>query len=326
MTVQRKDGFFPGEAAIVEKSPHRSVYRMDFPDGYGTMTSYHIMPGLTLIFNDFHTACGFPEQARCPGLIEINHCQSGRFECTMKDGRILWLGPLDFAVSDMNRPPSASRFTLGLYQGISLVLEPKTAWISLTAMLGEDFPCLPNLFAELLNPQSCLLIRSEPKIQHIFSELYCAPSEGQLTYFKLKSAELILFLHERQKEMHRSGACYYGQELKLRVYEMGERMTADLRGRVTIAELAKEYQVGESTIKKYFRQLYGEPPYAYLKRRRMEEAAFLLTTTKQSVTQIALAVGYQNTSKFSAAFRDIYSMTPTRYKKMILSEQNAQTE
>lgn len=317
MAIQRKDGFFPGEAALMERSPHKTVYQMDFPDGYGTMTSYSVMPGITLIFNDFHTACGFPEQARCPGLVEINHCHSGRFECTMRDGRILWLGPWDFAVSDMNRPPINSRFNQGLYQGISLVLEPQLAGHSLANMLGEGVPSLSELFDELLNPQPYLLLRSEPKIQHIFSELYCVPSDGQLAYFKLKSAELIFFLHERQKEIHHADARYYGPGMKHKVYEMGERMTADLSMRMTVAKLAREYQVSESTIKKYFRQLYGEPPYAYLKRRRMEEAAFLLTTTTKSITQIAAAVGYQNTSKFSAAFRDIYSLTPTEYKKVV---------
>lgn len=320
MAVSRKDGIFPGEAILTERSGNISEYRLDFPDGCGVMTSYSVMPGITLIFNNFHTTCGFQSEARCPGLVEINHCQSGRFECNMRDGHLIWLGPLDFAVSDMSRPPVNSRFTQGIYQGISLVVEPKSAGCSTKGMLGEDAPNLPELFAGLLNQRSFLLIRSEPKIQHIFSELYHVTSEGQLAYYKLKIAELMFFLQERQKEVRRAGACYYGQDMSSRVYEIGERMTEDLRIRMSIGELAKEYRMGVSTIKKYFHQLYGEAPYSYLKRRRMEEAAFLLTTTEQNITTIAEAVGYQNTSKFSAAFRDIYSLTPSEYKKMIRLE------
>ncbi len=61
--------------------------------------------------------------------------------------------------------------------------------------------------------------------------------------------------------------------------------------------------------------MYGEPPYAYLKRRRMETAAFLLKTSKLSIAELALSVGYQNASKFSKAFYDIYGIAPRDYKK-----------
>lgn len=320
MAIDRREGFFPGRAVLTERSGHKSVYRMEFPDGWGTMTAHAVLPGVTLIFNDFHTSYGIPENARCPGMVEINHCQAGRFECTMRDGRIVWLGPRDFSVSDMNRPPVGSRFSQGLYQGISLVLELKTAGRALTEMLGEGVPLLTDLFTGLLEPQPFLLMRSEPKIQHIFSELYHVPAGCQLAYYKLKTAELMLFLQERQNVMCRAGDFYYGQEINCRIREIGERMNADLRVRMSIAELAREYRIGESTIKRCFRLLYGEPPYAYLKRRRMEEAAFLLTTTEKNMTQIAAEVGYQNTSKFSAAFRAIYSMSPSEYKKMIRLE------
>lgn len=320
MAIQRKYGFIPGQGVLTERSGQMSVYRMEFPDGWGTMTAHAVLPGVTLIFNDFHTSYDMPENDRYPGLVEINHCQAGRFECTMRDGRIAWLGPRDFSVTNMNRPPVGSRFSQGLYQGISLILELKTAGRALSEMLGEGAPQLTQLFTGLLEPQPFLLLRSEPKIQHIFSELYHVPAGCRQAYYKLKTAELMLFLQERKHEMRRAGDCYYGQDISCRVREIGDRMTADLRQRHSIAELAREYQIGESTIKRCFRLLYGEPPYAYLKRRRMEEASFLLTTTEKNITQIAAELGYQNTSKFSAAFRTIYNLSPSEYKKMIRLE------
>ena len=315
MAERRRDGFFPGEAELAGREGRWSVYRVEFPDGWGTMTSCLVMPGIWLIRNDFHTASGFPEEERCPGLVEINHCRAGRFECTMLDGRLVWLGPQDFSVSDMSRPPLDSRFRQGLYQGISLVLEPGTAGASLGGMLGEEAPDLPELFRVLLSERHFLVLRSEPRIQHIFSELYHVPAEGEGAYYKLKTAELMLFLQERQRQVRRAGAVYHSRDLTRRVRELEARMTEDLRAHIPIPALAEEYRIGQSTLKKYFLRLYGEPPYAYLKRRRMEEAAFLLDTTGQSVTQIAAAVGYQNASKFSAAFRSIYGLSPQDYKK-----------
>ncbi len=326
MPQKRVDRFFPAESFIHKKNALSTVYCMEFAEGTGTMTSWKVMPGVTLIFNDFHTPCGFPEEARCPGLIEINHCLEGRFECTMRDGRCVWLGPRDFAVSDMAHPPTGCSFSQGIYRGISLVVDPEKANPELSLILGKGSPDLPELFARLLDEQSFLVLRSEPKIQHIFSELYDAPEEGRLAYYRLKSAELMLFLREHLSSARHSSVYLHNISAEERVRLIASRMTEDLRIRLPLASLSAEYHLSLSTVKKYFRKLYGESPYAYLKRRRMEEAAFLLTASGKSVTWTAAAVGYQNTSKFSAAFRDIYGISPTEYKKEYKKTESFQSQ
>jgi len=49
----------------------------------------------------------------------------------------------------------------------------------------------------------------------------------------------------------------------------------------------------------------------------MEAAAFLLEISKLPISEIAASVGYQNASKFSGAFVNIYGMAPRDYKKGI---------
>ena len=71
MAERRRDGFFPGEAELAGREGRWSVYRMEFPDGCGTMTSCLVMPGIWLIRNDFHTAYGFPEEERYIMIWEI---------------------------------------------------------------------------------------------------------------------------------------------------------------------------------------------------------------------------------------------------------------
>lgn len=112
----------------------------------------------------------------------------------LRDGRVLWLGPKDFAVADMGRPPISSRFSQGFYRGISLVSAPKTGQHSVNKMLGECTLDLEKLFLGLFGFHSFLLLRSEPKIQHISSEFYHGPPENQLAYYRLKTTELMLFL------------------------------------------------------------------------------------------------------------------------------------
>jgi AraC-like DNA-binding protein len=55
--------------------------------------------------------------------------------------------------------------------------------------------------------------------------------------------------------------------------------------------------------------------YTYMRQYRMQESAVLLSNTSQSVTLIAGSVGYENPSKFAAAFKAVMNMTPLEYRK-----------
>lgn len=320
MNGLRRDRFFPSASYIVERADDHTKYKMDFADGSGTMTAYRVMPGITLVFNDFATFCNFPDEIRCPGIVEINHCRKGRFECVMSDGRTVSLGPQDFSLSDMNHPPKMSAFTFGEYKGISLIVETTLAQRSLSVMLGSDVLSLSELFKGIFAEQSLLLLRADIKIQHIFSEMYDAPSSVRNLYFRLKAAELFLFLSCRRSDESAASSTYVNRSLSLRIRDIERVMTEDLRTHMTVSELAARYRLSETTITKNFAKLFGEPPYTYLKRRRMETAAYMLETTELTITEIAASVGYQNASKFSCAFSSVYGVSPSDYKKGVRLE------
>ena len=64
-----------------------------------------------------------------------------------------------------------------------------------------------------------------------------------------------------------------------------------------------------------FLQVYGETPYAYLKKYKMDIAAQRLAESDDSVLDIAAELGYSNASKFAAAFRSVYGMLPKDYRR-----------
>ncbi|MDO5520999.1 MAG: AraC family transcriptional regulator, partial [bacterium] len=64
--------------------------------------------------------------------------------------------------------------------------------------------------------------------------------------------------------------------------------------------------------------VYGMPIASYMKQYRMNQAITLLRETDYSMAQIAIAVGYENQSKFTAAFKNVIGVLPTTYKKTIL--------
>jgi AraC family transcriptional regulator len=64
-----------------------------------------------------------------------------------------------------------------------------------------------------------------------------------------------------------------------------------------------------------FTQSFGIPPHSYHINRRIERAKTLLAHRVSSVTEIALELGFSETSSFSAAFRHATGITPTEYRR-----------
>jgi len=80
----------------------------------------------------------------------------------------------------------------------------------------------------------------------------------------------------------------------------------------TIARLSREVGLNERRLKEGFRLAIGSSVRAYLRSVRLDAAASLLNEG-HSVTETALAVGFDNLSHFSKIFREHKGVSPSRY-------------
>jgi AraC family transcriptional regulator len=81
---------------------------------------------------------------------------------------------------------------------------------------------------------------------------------------------------------------------------------------LTLAGLAR---LSEHHFCRTFKQSFGVPPHQYHVQRRMERAKVLLADRTASITDIALTLGYSQTSSFSVAFRKNTGWTPSEYRR-----------
>jgi AraC-like DNA-binding protein len=70
-----------------------------------------------------------------------------------------------------------------------------------------------------------------------------------------------------------------------------------------------------------FRQELGIPPIEYLNRYRVRQAKLLLEQGKLSITEIALEVGFSDSSYFNRVFRQETGQSPSAYQRGERSEQ-----
>ncbi|WP_224389749.1 AraC family transcriptional regulator [Pseudonocardia sp. ICBG1293] len=88
----------------------------------------------------------------------------------------------------------------------------------------------------------------------------------------------------------------------------------------TVASLAARVGVSRSTMAKRFGDLVGEPPLTYLTRWRMTLAADLLVEREEAtIAEVARAVGYADPFGFSAAFKRIRGVNPSRFRRAAVS-------
>lgn len=79
--------------------------------------------------------------------------------------------------------------------------------------------------------------------------------------------------------------------------------------------LAADFHMAVSNLSAFYKEHTGENINSTVTRLRMERACLLLSTTTLSVNQIALNVGYDNTSSFIRRFKQLYHMPPGAWRE-----------
>ena len=183
-------------------------------------------------------------------------------------------------------------------------------------LLSHREECVINLAA--------LLEMSSPAVSHHLrslteSGLLVSRRDGKEVYYKAADTAQIRMLHEIVEQVmeiacpERTVDFQASQESIIR--HVHDELTANLSERVTIEELSRKYLMNATTLKRVFKQVYGETIAAHIKKHRMEAAATRLRTTQDDVAAIAQAVGYESQSRFTAAFKETYGELPSEYRR-----------
>jgi AraC-like DNA-binding protein len=89
----------------------------------------------------------------------------------------------------------------------------------------------------------------------------------------------------------------------------------ELGAGLTVVALADRVGLHPATLLRLFKAKMGMTPQAFIKRRRLEMAQELLKQGEMTVRDVAVAVGYGETSSFSDAFRQAFGVPPTQWQR-----------
>lgn len=89
---------------------------------------------------------------------------------------------------------------------------------------------------------------------------------------------------------------------------------------IGIAQLAAMENYNVSYYTSWFKKKIGCIPSDYLKMVRMEKAKEILSTTRYRIIDVAMQVGYSNSSSFTRTFRSVVGLTPNQYRRQAMEE------
>ncbi|WP_431610354.1 helix-turn-helix domain-containing protein [Chryseobacterium sp. 'Rf worker isolate 10'] len=178
---------------------------------------------------------------------------------------------------------------------------------------------LPSL---LQKPANMVSNKSNEKINNDF--LIQKYVEGLLFYFEnpslvnedilvLKLKEIILLLAQSQNA--KAVQLILSQLFSPTTYSFKQIIEANLFSQLTIEQLAEQSNLSISSFKREFAKLYNDTPANYIRNKKLEKAAELLSISDERITDIALDCGFNDLATFTKNFSDKYLVTPSSYRQ-----------
>ena len=274
-----------------------------------------LYPGIELCYLTFSTGSFSVQHKAISHMVQINYCKSGQLMWEMKNGNRIYLNPGDFSLHTMKAcTDSVLTFPNGIYQGLSIYIDLQEVSDHPPELLKGS-----NIFETILPEKFCrndspVFLAGNEQTESIFSAFFNQPEELKLSYQKIKTMELLLYLSKTELTSSQQLSEYKTEQIRI-IREIHDQLTRHMEQRITIEELSRKYLINPTTLKTAFKSIYGTSIAAHIKEHRMEQAAKMLRESEMSIAEIAKAVGYDSQSRFTTAFKTFFHSLPKEYRK-----------
>ena len=304
-------GRFPGGVEVHTDSVSATMTLVG--NEYGILRLFPLAPGVILSFNRIYTHVWPLAQTETANILLLNFCLNGRCEVDLDNGQFAFLsqGIMALGTQQVTEP---YRYPSSVYEGVELFLDLDTLEQEPYCLFLEAGIDLATLIHHFQAAQKLYLAQAPAAIQGILSELWALRDTEDIWRMKLGSARLLLEL-ERQPYVPHPRIRYFTLSQVAIAKEVHSILLSDLSQNHTARELAERFQIGETSLKNYFRGVFGENLSVWLRKARMRRAAELLRDTELRVAEIAAQVGYENQSKFAAVFARQFGCSPLEYRR-----------
>ena len=313
MDNQHRNEWYGPEATTFKKYKDYNLINYQC-EGTGICMDYSLFSGIDLIFMDFNCSHTFREPMVNRDILDIRHYRQGRVEFEFQNQKVFHMRENEFCINTLANMPASYSFPFEKCSGVSLVIDRDSidsSTIHQFSLYGID---IRNLGEHLELDIHWYICKTPENLHHIFDELYEAKGKESATYFRIKILELLYHVQKLRSE-DRYAAVYYSKEHIEIVKRARKLLIGDLETKIPLESLIAGENISMVTFQAIFKQIYGDSPYTHLKKYKMNCAAVRLREGKESISEIAVSLGYSNASKFSKAFQDVFGRLPKDYRR-----------
>ncbi len=253
-------------------------------------------------------------------LMQLNYCVEGRIALSLEDGFNVCLKEDDFCLSkEVSKTPFF--FPTKNYKGVTIYFDEKKFGLENAELLTLFELDFENLNKKYLEDQSTVVMQSSNNLRDVMIMLW--ENRENLSSFRLKHCALEIINILLNSTVKNSEKRTYYTKTQAEIAKKAERLlTQNLAERIPIKAIAEKYGISETSLKNYFKAVFGKNISEYLRKYRMEKASQMLLQTKLSVGEISHLVGYTKQGKFAELFRIYCGHSPLEYRRVKFLEKD----
>ncbi|WP_099468069.1 helix-turn-helix domain-containing protein [Konateibacter massiliensis] len=247
-------------------------------------------------------------------LLEVFYCLSGIVEMEYGASKFK-LKENHIGIYDLNNCPEKVIYKKGVFKGISLLLDIKSADQVIERYMAGKQGIIKEMQNILSVDHKLFSAFGNRNLRSVFLGIIENPFDYDKEYLMLKAMELVLISSRTVMQSMKSDT--YNQEAS-KEYEMFRKakdyIELHIADPVLVSDIA--YDIGSSTrtVNRIFLKYTNQTAYQFLKETRLKRAKELLIGSDYSITEIAIEVGWSNSSKFSIAFKEKYGESPVQFR------------
>lgn len=168
---------------------------------------------------------------------------------------------------------------------------------------------------ELTTDMFILIDLNETTISYFYSLLpfftQKIPPSEKLLELKFKELLLTILSNPSNKQLL-AYIMHLGDNVKTPIWQIMEK---NYTYNLTLYDYARLSNRSLAAFKRDFLDYYRTTPGKWLTSKRLEHVRMLLTTTNQSISEIAFNSGFENISHFSRTFKEKFGLSPLQFRK-----------
>lgn len=199
------------------------------------------------------------------------------------------------------------------FRSMMLFFDKKTAQYLLEQLHGyipDHFSVAKNASKEVVK-----IIPHNPKIEALFYSLESYSQNSSpfvCEIIRLKFLELIFLLMD--SPYRNVILSFLMDAARSENPDLPSILEKHLYTSLSLEEIAKMSGRSLSAFKREFMKLYKESPALWLRKKKLQRAAFLLETSNKTIEEVGESSGFVSNTHFSRLFKQHYSVTPSEYR------------